>query len=62
MAKRDTDIGGATEPRDTDSSMGADDPIEEMRGTADDEGDEFDEDDSEDDELEDGDEADEGAI
>ena len=61
MAKKDTDAGRATEPRETDPSMGADDPVEELRGTADDESDEFD-DDGEDDELEDEDEADEGSL
>ena len=61
MAKRDTDAGRATEPRDTDPSMGADDRVEELRGTADEEGDEFDEE-GEDDELEDEDESDEGSF
>ncbi|MDQ3488584.1 MAG: hypothetical protein M3468_12770 [Acidobacteriota bacterium] len=61
MAKKDTEAGRATEPRDTDPSVGADDRVEELRGTADDESDEFD-DDGEDDELEDEDEADEGPL
>jgi hypothetical protein len=61
MAKRQTDVDRATEPRDTDPSMGADDRVEELRGTADDEGDEFD-DDGEEDELEDEDESDEGTF
>ncbi len=61
MAKKDTEAGRATEPRDTDPSVGPDDRVEEVRGTADDESDEFD-DDGEDDELEDEDESDEGPL
>ena len=61
MAKKDTEAGRATEPRDTDPSVGADDRVEELRGTADHESDEFD-DDGEDDELEDEDESDEGPL
>lgn len=61
MAKKDTDAGRATEPRETDPSMGADDRVEGLRGTADDESDEFD-DDGEDDEVEDEDESDEGSL
>lgn len=43
MAKKQRDPERATEPRDTDPSMGADDRVEEIRGTADTEDDEFEE-------------------
>lgn len=39
MAKKDTDLDRGTQPRDTDPSMGADDNVEQLRGTADDEDD-----------------------
>jgi hypothetical protein len=57
MAKRQSDVDRGTEPRDTDPSMGADDPIEQLRGTGDDDSDDID-----DDELEDEDESDEGTF
>lgn len=61
MAKRPTDVDRGTEPRETDPPMGTEDRVEEVRGTADGEGDEF-EDEGEEDELEDEDEADEGTF
>jgi hypothetical protein len=60
MAKRETDIERAIEPRDSDPSVGADDRVEQLRGTADDESGDFD--DGEDDDMEDEDEADEGTF
>lgn len=61
MANKNRDTERATEPRDTDPSMGADDRVEQVRGTSEDDADEFA--DEEDDELEeDEDEADEGTF
>jgi hypothetical protein len=49
MPNKDHDFERATEPRETNPSMGADDRIEHLRGTADDEGDAFEE--TDDDEM-----------
>ena len=63
MADKERDFERATEPRDTDPSMGADDSVEQVRGTADEDADEFDESEDEDDEMdEDDNEADEGVL
>jgi len=43
MPNKNRDFERATEPRETDPSMGADDRVEQLRGTADDEADEFEE-------------------
>ena len=48
MAKKQSDLDRATEPRDTDPSMGADDDVEHLRGTADEEGDDLDDEDDDD--------------
>ena len=56
MAKKNSDLDRATEPRDTNPSMGADDDVEQLRGTADEEGDDLDEDDEADEMDEDDDE------
>ena len=56
MAKKERDIDRGTEPRDIDPSMGADDRVEQLRGTTDDETDDFDESDEEVDEEEEEDE------
>ena len=60
MAKRPSDVEREIEPRDSDAGIGADDSVEKLRGTADDESGDFD--DSEDDDMEDEDEADEGTF
>ena len=56
---KETDFERGTEPRETDPSMGADDRVEQVRGTADEESDSLDEDDE--DEM-DEDEEDEGTF
>jgi hypothetical protein len=56
MANKERDIDRGTEPRDIDPNMGADDRIEKLRGTTDDETDDFDESDEEVDEEEEEDE------
>jgi hypothetical protein len=43
MANKERDAERATEPRDTNPSMGADDRVEQVRGTADDEADDVEE-------------------
>lgn len=56
MAKKDRDLDRGIEPRDTNPSMGADDDVEQLRGTADEEGDDLDDEDDEDEMDEDDDE------
>jgi hypothetical protein len=41
MPNKDRDFERANEPRDANPGVGADDRVEELRGTADDEADEF---------------------
>ena len=60
MANKETDFERATTPRDSDPSMGADDSVEQVRGTADEEGDDLDE--LDEDEEMDEDEEDEGTF
>ncbi len=56
MANNERDVDRGTEPRDTNPSIGADDSVEQLRGTADDEAEDFDESDDEVDEEEEEDE------
>jgi len=60
MANKDRDFERATEPRETNPSMGADDRVEHLRGTADDQADEFQE--SGDDEMDVDEEQEEGTF
>jgi len=60
MANSESDVERAADPRDSDPSVGADDRVEQLRGTAEDESGDLD--DSEDDDMEDEDEADEGTF
>jgi hypothetical protein len=58
MSNKNRDFERGTEPRDTNPGMGAEDRVEQMRGTANDEADEFEE--SDDEEMDEEDERDEG--
>jgi hypothetical protein len=60
MPNKDRSFERDTEPRDTNPGVGADDRVEHLRGTADDEGDEFEE--SDDDEMDVDEEQEEGTF